>query len=531
MSNTIEPAHQDDPRKNLKYDLPAGVVVFLVAMPLCLGIALASGAPLFSGLIAGMVGGLVVGTLSGSPLGVSGPAAGLAVIVLNAITDLGSFDIFLCAVIVGGLFQLALGFLKAGIVAYYFPSSVINGMLAGIGVIIILKQIPHGVGYDSDPEGDLSFVQPDQHNTFSELLYMFDGISWGPLLITIVCLGILILWNLPVIKRIKALQLVQGPLVAVCAGMGLQELFQGMPSLALNPDQMVQIPVSSSMSDFFGQFSLPNFSGFLNPQVWLTGAVLAVVGSLETLLCVEASDKQDPQRRVTPTNRELTAQGVGNIVSGLVGGLPVTQVIVRSSVNVQAGGRTKASAIFHGFLILISLLLIPGLLNKIPLASLAAILFVVGFKLARPSLFVKMKSQGLSQFLPFVTTIVAIVFTDLLTGIGLGFAVAIFFILYQNFQIPIIVEKELEKEGKIEIELTEDVSFLKKASLLKALTEIPDGRTVVINASKTYYIHQDVIDIIENFKISAQSRNITVELIELYDHKTLDPMLHFKVKH
>jgi len=531
MSDTIHPAHHDNPTKNFKQDLPAGVVVFLVAMPLCLGIALASGAPLFSGLIAGMVGGLVVGSLSGSPLGVSGPAAGLAVIVLNAITDLGGFDIFLCAVMVGGAIQLILGFLKAGIVAYYFPSSVINGMLAGIGIIIILKQIPHGVGYDKDPEGDLGFIQPDQQNTFSELYQMIDGISWGPLIITLVCLGILILWSQPFIKRIKSLQLVQGPLVAVIAGITLQELFKTIPNLSLTAEQMVQIPVSASMSDFMGEFSLPNFSGFANPKVWLTGAVLAIVGSLETLLCVEASDKQDPQRRITPTNRELKAQGIGNLVSGLIGGLPVTQVIVRSSVNAQAGGRTKASAIFHGVLILVSLLLIPNLLNKIPLASLAAILFLVGFKLAKPALFAKMKSQGKSQFLPFVTTIVAIVFTDLLTGIGLGFAVAIFFILYQNFQIPIIVEKELEKEGKIEIELTEDVSFLKKASLMKALTEIPDGRKVVINASKTHYIHQDVIDIIEDFKISAKSRDIEVELVELYDHKRMDPMLHFKVKH
>ena len=509
-------------------DLPASIIVFLVAMPLCLGIALASGAPLFSGLIAGMVGGIVVGALSGSALGVSGPAAGLAVIVLNAITDLGSFKIFLLAVVISGLIQLLMGFLKAGMVAYYFPSSVITGMLSGIGIIIFLKQIPHSVGYDVSPEGDMEFVQPNSQNTFTELINMLDHIHYGSLIITLVSLIILILWETSFMKKFKVFQLIQGPLVAVATGIILNRLFSGYESLSLLGNQLVHLPVSG-VSDIFQGFQWPDFSQILNPQVYITAIILAVVASLETLLCVEASDKQDPLKRVTPTNRELKAQGVGNILSGLIGGLPITQVIIRSSVNVQAGGRTKLSAIAHGFIILISLLSIPGLLNQIPLSSLAAILFVVGYKLARPALFKKTYKQGWDQFIPFIATILGIVFTDLLIGICLGLVVSIFFILYENYNVPIRVYNELKKEGPIHIQLLENVSFLKKAALQKLLANIPNGCHVIIDASKTYYIHQDVIDIIQDFEISAKSREITLELIELYGNKQKNPVLHFKI--
>ena len=510
-------------------DLPSSIVVFLVAMPLCLGIALASGAPLFSGLIAGMIGGIVVGSLSGSALGVSGPAAGLAVIVFNAISDLGGYEIFLLAVVIAGLLQILMGFMKAGMVAYYFPSAVINGMLSGIGIIIFLKQIPHGVGYDANPEGHLDFQQPDSQNTFSELFNMLDYIHYGSVIITFVSLAILILWESRFLKQFKVFQLIQGPLVAVIIGVVLNRFFSGNESLMLSKEQVVQIPVTGGFGDIFASFRLPDFSEIFNPKIYITALVLAVVGSLETLLCVEASDKQDPRKRVTPTNRELKAQGVGNFISGMIGGLPITQVIVRSSVNVQAGGQTKLSAIIHGFIIFISLALIPDLLNQIPLSTLAAILFVVGYKLARPSFFKKTYKQGWDQFIPFMTTILGILFTDLLIGIALGFLVAIFFILHSNYVIPIIVDKELKKQGHIFIELGENVSFLKKAVLQKVLTNIPNGRHVTIDASKTYYIHRDVVDIIENFKISAKSRNISVELIKLYENKGEAPVIHFSV--
>lgn len=514
---------------NVKKDFPASIVVFLVAMPLCLGIALASGAPLFAGLISGIIGGIVVGSLSGSALGVSGPAAGLAVIVLTAIETLG-FESFLVAVVLSGFLQILMGFIGAGVIAYYFPSSVITGMLAGIGIIIFLKQIPHAVGYDENPEGNMSFFQPDSENTFSELVKMLDYISFGPVIITTVSLIILIMWQTSFFQKNRFLSLVQGPLVAVIVGIILNIFFENIPSLSLEGKHVVDIPVFQNIGEFFANFKTPNFSAITNFTVLKTAVVIAVVGSLETLLCVEASDKQDPLKRVTPTNRELKAQGVGNIVSGLIGGLPITQVIVRSSVNVQAGGRTKLSAILHGVILFFAIILIPGIINYIPLSTLAAILFVVGYKLAKPATFKKVYLQGAVQFAPFIITILAIILTDLLTGISLGFATAIFFILKKNLSIPIVVDDEIKKEGHIIIKLTEDVSFLKKASLLKVLSEIPDDRHVTIDASQTHYIHQDVIDIIEDFQISAENRNIEVDLIELYDHKERDPIVHFKVE-
>ncbi len=513
----------------LKNDLPASLIVFLVAMPLCLGIALASGAPLFSGLIAGMIGGIVVGYFSGSSLGVSGPAAGLAVIVLAAIQDLGSFEAFLAAVVLMGVFQVIMGFLKTGVIAYYFPSSVIQGMLAGIGVIIFLKQIPHAMGYDKIPEGDDRFFQADNENTFSEIIHLMDKISYGPLIIAAISLFILILWETKFIKKFKVFQLVQGPLIAVGVGIVLNHLFSGIDGFALQSDQRVNIPVADGVSSFMSNFRLPDFSALLNYQVYVTAAILAVVGSLETLLCVEATDKQDPARRVTPANRELKAQGIGNIISGLIGGIPITQVIIRSSVNMQAGGKTKLSAILHGFIIMFSIILVPGLLNMIPLATLAAILFLVGYKLSRPSLYVAKWKQGQKQFVPFLATVVGIVFTDLLIGILIGIGVSIVYILYQNFKIPILVYNEFEKEGNIIVELSEDVTFFKKASLMKLLADIPENRQITIDASKTYYIHTDVLEIIEDFVISAKNRNIDVKLIELYDHKDTDPHLRCSV--
>lgn len=499
---------------NLKHDFPASIVVFLVAVPLCLGIALASGAPLFSGVIAGIIGGIVVGALSGSQLGVSGPAAGLAVIVLTAIQELGAFDIFLVAVVLAGLFQLALGYAKAGIIGYYFPSSVIKGMLSGIGIIIVLKQIPHAFGYDKDYEGSVTFSQPDGHNTLTELYYMLEAITPGALIITVVCLAILILWEQPFMKKQKIFQLIQGPLVAVAAGIILNLIFAESLTLNLAPEHLVSIPVAESFSGFLGQFSFPDFSQITNGAVWVTGITIAVVASLETLLCLEATDKLDPYKRIAPANRELKAQGVGNFIAGLVGGLPITQVIVRSSTNIQSGGRTKMSAILHGFLLLLSAMVIPFILNMIPLASLAAILFLVGYKLAKPTLFKEMYNLGWGQFVPFMVTILGIVLTDLLMGIGMGMAVAIFYILRNNYKKPYFFDPETHVEGEpIRITLAEDVTFLNKADILQTLNHLPPDSEVIIDASKTINIDQDVREIILDFKESAKLRNIDLTIV------------------
>ena len=513
---------------NLKHDMPASIVVFLVAVPLCLGIALASGAPLFSGIIAGIVGGIVVGLLSGSPLGVSGPAAGLAVIVLAAIQELQAFETFLLAVVVAGVIQLILGFVKAGVIGYYFPSSVIKGMLSGIGIIIILKQIPHAFGYDDVPEGDFSFFQTDGHTTFSDFSYMLDAISPGAIIIATVSMAILIIWEQPFIKRISIFKVIQGPLVAVIAGISLNLVFQSIPALALKVNQVVNIPVSDSIVGFFGQFTLPDFTQITNPQVYVVAATLAVVASLETLLCVEATDKLDPFKRVTPTNRELKAQGIGNLVSGLIGGLPVTQVIVRSSANIQSGGRTKASAFFHGILLLLCVMSIPHILNLVPLASLAAILFIVGYKLAKPALFKQMYAMGRSQFVPFMVTILGIVFTDLLMGIALGLVVAIMNILWNNYRIPYHFDPENYQSGApITIELAEDVSFLNKASILRTLNKLPDNTHVVIDGNKTKTIHPDVVEIIEDFRQNAETRGIVIETVGLEEIEGHDPVEQF----
>ena len=500
---------------NLKYDIPASIIVFLVAVPLCLGIALASGAPLFSGIIAGIVGGIVVGALSGSQLGVSGPAAGLAVIVLTAIQELGAFEIFLLAVVIGGVFQIILGYAKAGIIGYYFPSSVIKGMLSGIGIIIILKQIPHAFGYDKDYEGSLSFSQPDGHNTFSELFYMFEATSMGAIIITAVSMFILILWEQSFMKKIKLFQLIQGPLVVVGLGIVLNMIFQSIPGLALTSEQVVSIPVPDSINGFVAQFTFPDFSQIGNSAVWIAGITIAVVASLETLLCLEATDKLDPYKRLTPANRELKAQGVGNLISGLIGGLPITQVIVRSSTNIQSGGRTKLSAILHGIIMLASAMAIPFILNLIPLASLAAILFLVGYKLAKPALFKEMYALGHTYFIPFMVTIVGIVLTDLLMGIGLGLAVAIFYILYDNYKKPFLFHSDKHiKDGVIRLALAEDVTFINKASIQRTLMQIPDGAKVIIDASKCINIDHDVIEIIEEFQTNAQHRDIELKIIE-----------------
>jgi MFS superfamily sulfate permease-like transporter len=500
---------------NYKSDIPSSVVVFFVALPLCLGIALASGAPLFSGLIAGIVGGIVVGSLSGSKVGVSGPAAGLAAIVLTAIGTLGSYEIFLLAVVLGGVLQLISGFLKAGIIAYYFPSSVIKGMLTGIGIIIILKQIPHFFGYDADPEGDFAFFQIDGENTFSEIFKSLNYIQLGSTIIGIIGLAVLLLWDNILSKKAKIFQIIQGPVVAVVLGIIYYVFTKTNDTLAIAQSHMVSVPVPKDAASFFGQFSLPDFSAITNPEVWVVAFTIAIVASLETLLCVEATDKLDPNKNVTPTNKELLAQGTGNIISGMIGGLPITQVIVRSSANIQSGGKSKLSAILHGILLLISVMIIPSLLNMIPLSVLAAILLIVGYKLAKPSLFKSMYQLGWKQFTPFIVTILGIVFTDLLKGIGLGLAVGIVIILIKSFQNSHFLHKEGEDidDGRIKMTLAEEVTFINKGAILKELDQIPENSYLALDVRNTRYLDNDIIEILEDFVFKAKERNITIKLI------------------
>ena len=507
--------NNSNPFKNLKSDIPASIVVFFVAIPLCLGIALASGAPLFSGLIAGIIGGVVVGALSGSPTGVSGPAAGLAAIVLTAIGTLGSFENFLLAVVLGGVIQLIFGILKAGVIGYYFPSSVIKGMLTGIGIIIILKQIPHFFGYNSALEGNFAFFHLDGENTFSEIINSLNFISPGATLIALIAMFILLLWSNVLTKKGKAFQLIQGPLVAVAGGIVYFLITQGNATWGISSDLLVHVPVPKDASSFFDQFSFPNYGAISNPQVWITAFTIALVASLETLLCVEATDKIDPYKRVTPTNRELLAQGVGNILSGMIGGLPVTQVIVRSSANIQSGGKTKMSAIIHGVLLLISVILIPTLLNKIPLSVLAAILFIVGYKLAKPSLFVSMYKLGWKQFLPFAVTVTGIIFTDLLIGIALGLMVGIVVILIKSFQNSHFLHIEDKSNGvhKIKMTLAEEVTFFNKGAILKELDSLPLESYLELDVRKTRYLDNDIIEILEDFSEKARNRKININLI------------------
>ena len=508
---------------NIKNDFPASIVVFLVAVPLCLGIALASGAPPLSGIIAGIVGGIVVTMFSGSSLGVSGPAAGLAAIVLAAIPELGGFDIFLMAVVLAGVFQFILGVLKLGVIGYYFPSSVIKGMLAGIGVIIFLKQIPHACGYDEYPEGEV-----DGGSTFSGLIEMFGNIIPGAMIIAGVSLLILILWEQKFIKRLTISQYIQGPLVVVILGIIMGKFFGDSETLAITGKHLVSLPVTDDLDGLKELLTFPDFTQILNPKVHVVAITLAVVASLETLLCVEATDKLDPQKRVTPTNQELRAQGIGNVVSGLIGGLPVTQVIVRSSANIQSGGKSRASAFLHGVLILVCVLLIPTLLNMIPKATLAAILIMVGFKLAKPSLFKEMWKKGVYEFVPFIITIIGIVQIDLLKGIALGMVAAILFILFRNYQIPFFVNSANAKPGEqIQLELSEHVTFLNKAGIQKSLLQLPDNSSVLIDGTRTQDIHPDVLEIIHDFQATSSERGIVVELKNMDRFDGSKPMAAF----
>ena len=498
--------------KSWKEDVRSGIVVFLVALPLCLGIALASEAPIMSGVIAGAVGGIVIGLLGGSQLGVSGPAAGLVSIMIAAKAQMGAFETILLAGVLAGVIQLILSAARLGVIAYYFPSSVIKGMLAAIGLTIIFKELPHGVGYDKDYLGDMDFIQKDGHTTFSELYYMLDGILPGAVVITVACLAILLLWEVPALKNKQFFKVVPGPLVAVMAGIGLQLLYTYVfPDMVLSSEHLVQI----DNKDMGSWFAFPDFTQIGNAKVWGLAVTIAGVASVESLLCAEATDKMDPEKRITPMNKELMAQGAGNVVSGLIGGLPITQVVVRSSANIQAGARSRLSAIIHGLLITLAVVALPGLLNLIPYAALAAILFVVGFKLARPALFKLMWKKGLAQFIPFVVTIVAILGTNLLVGIGIGMVIGIITILYNNFRIPYFFSTKVLADGRreVRIELSEVVSFLNKGNILTTLRMVPPGTRVVIDTTRSVSIDYDVEEVIDDFIKTAQRNGIEVVCI------------------
>lgn len=502
---------------HLKSDFSSGLVVFLVALPLCLGIAMASNAPLLSGIISGVIGGIVVGFLSTSNVSVSGPAAGLTAIVLTAISDLGAFDIFLLAVVLAGLMQIILGFIKAGSISNYFPTNVIEGMLAGIGIIIFLKQIPHAVGYDKVTEGDTSFWEGDG-NVFTTIINSFEYMNLGAVIITLTSLFILIVWDkVPFLKKLKV---IPPALIAVLSGIIINEIFiRTGSSLTISGDHLVPLPVPETFEDFKAMITMPNFAEIGNKKVWIVAATITVVASIETLLCIEAADRLDVYKRFTNTNTELKAQGIGNLLSGLIGGLPMTSVVVRSSANANAGARTKMSAIIHGVLLLLSVLTIASFLNKIPFATLAAVLLLIGYKLAKPAMFVHFFHKGKYQFLPFIVTVVAVVVLDLLMGVALGMLLSIIFVLRGNLKRAYYFRKEEYKDGDvIHIDLAQEVSFLNKAAIKLTLNSIPENSKVIINASDTVYIAHDVLDLIREFKeINSVDREIEVKLIGFKD--------------
>ena len=494
--------------KSAAADLPASIVVFLVALPLCLGVAVASDAAPITGIIAGMVGGIVIGIFSGSQLSVSGPAAGLTAIVAGAIGKLPSYEVFLVAVVLAGILQIGLGYAKAGVIGDFIPNSVIKAMLAAIGLILILKQLPHLIGYDADPIGDESFIQKDNKNTFSEILEALSRFTAGAVIIGFLSMAILFIFELKAVKKQRIFQFIPGPLIVVIIGILVNIVFKAsMPDLALSGDHLVQLDAFSNPIDFFKALPSPDFSQILSKDVIIVAVTIALVASIETLLSIEAVDKIDPQKRLTPTNRELKAQGIGNLVSGLLGGLPVTSVIVRSSANVSAGAKSKLSTISHGILLMLSVLFIPNLLNLIPKAALAAILIMTGYKLAKISIFKEYYKKGWSQFIPFIVTVVAILLTDLLVGIFIGLLVGVYFVLKSNYKSSVFTIRD---ENRFMIRFRKEVTFLNKAHLKEQLEDIPDNSSVLVDATKSEFIDNDIVDLMNDFIINAETRNVRV---------------------
>ena len=515
-------------KKSLGADLLSGMVVFLVALPLCLGIAVASGAPPFAGIISGIIGGIIVGSLSKSNVSVTGPAAGLIAIILVAVTDLG-YETFLVAVMIAGLIQLTLGLAKAGGISSYFPTSVIEGMLVAIGIIIIKKELPHAIGYDLEHEGDFYSYQllKADEGFFGELIHSLNFAHTGAIIVTVVSIAIIIAFNkVPALKKIKA---IPGALVAVVAGILLNELFKAaMPQWIIANEHLVVLPTADSVQAFLGQFQTPDLNGFTNPKVWVTGLTIAIVASIETLLCLEAGDKMDALKRYSSANAELRAQGIGNLLSGLIGGIPMTSVIVRTTANINAGAKTKMSAIFHGIFLLLAVIAIPGLLNKIPMACLAAILIMIGLRLASPKVFKHIWQSGKHQFVPFIITVIAVVFTDLLKGVGIGLVVSIFYILKGNMKLAYFFRKEQHHEGEtIHIDLAQEVSFLNKAAIKTTLAALPQNSKVVVNADNTVYIDHDVLELLRDFvNFGAKDKNINITLKHFKQEYNMDDFTH-----
>jgi len=507
-----------------RHDLSSGLVVFLVALPLCLGVGLASttiegmqGMPnAFSGIIAGVIGGVVVGALSKSRIGVSGPAAGLITIVLSAITTLGSFEGFLVAVVLAGCIQIIAGFCGLGIIGLYFPSSVIKGMLAAIGITLIMKEIPHLVGYDKDFFGDEAFFQADGHNTFSELIYALQALEPGAVIIGILSIGLIFIIDKWLSPSMKLFRLIPAALIVVLIGIALNQLFYSfLPDIYLNSKHLVQLPVAKNVNEFLKYFAQPDWSFLSNKNMYGIALTIALVGSLETLLSVEATDKLDPEKRKTPTNHELKAQGVGNVLSGMLGGLPVTQVIVRSSANINAGAKTKLSTIIHGLILFVSVVFLSKWINLIPLTSLAAILILVGYKLTSFKLIKKVFNLGIDQYLPFSVTIISILFTDLLTGMAIGLAVSLFFILKRNFQNNYKLVKASNQAEQVMV-LSEEVTFLNKGSIQLTLQKLPKNATFTIDGSNCQSIDYDVLEILHEFKdFEAKEKNINITFINI----------------
>ena len=495
----------------LKQDGPAGLVVFLVALPLCLGVAHASGAPLFAGIIAGVVGGSLISLLSGSQISVSGPAAGLIAIVATAIQTLGSFQTFLAAIVLCGVIQILLGVVRAGAIGEYVPNSVIKGMLAGIGLVIILKQIPHALGQDLDWMGDMSFLETGNTNTLSDIFTAASHYLGGPVVISVLSLVILIGWEKVAAGGSRFFKIVPGALVVVALGGIVNEVFQVLaPGLYISdPQHLVDLPVTQSWADLINLFTFPEFSRLSDSTLWSVGLMLAVVASIESLLSLEAADRIDPYKRISSPSRELWAQGVGNIVSGFLGGLPVTAVVLRTSANVSAGGRTWMAAFTHGVLLLVSALLIPQLLNRTPLACLAAILIMVGYKLTKPDLYRSVFRLGLSQFIPFLVTVLAIVFTDLLKGVLIGLVCGLFFVLRSNHHNAVTV---VRRGNAYLLRFNKDVTFINKNELRTELRAIEGGAEVLIDGTKALYIDRDIVEVVEDFQMLASHQGITVEL-------------------
>jgi MFS superfamily sulfate permease-like transporter len=495
-----------------KNDWKSGISVFLVALPLCLGIALASGAPLFSGLIAGIIGGIVIGSLSGSEVSVSGPAAGLTIIVFTAIKDLGSYQGFLVAVILAGALQLLFGYLKGGQLSAFFPDSVIKGMLVAIGIVIILKQIPHALGDDRDYEGEFEFEQvADGQNTVTELIRSFVDFNYGAVNITIACLLLMILWEKFAKRKIVFFQAIPASLVAVGLGIFINEMYAiYRPDYFLgnSPIHMVSVPLFTTFSDFTNTLILPDLTFLSNPKIYTIALTLAVVASLESLLSLEAADSIDTEKRISSGDKELKAQGIGNILSGFLGGLPVTSVVVRTSANVYSGGKSRMSSIFHGVLLVCSIVFIPSFINKIPLSALAAILLIVGYKLSNPQLFKKVYKEGYDQFIPFMITILVVVFKDLLWGIALGSLVGILFVLKTNFNNAITIVRE---GNNVLINLNKDIYFLNKSQIKEALLDLKVGDEVFIDGTRAKFIDHDIFSILLEFKKNAKLRNIDVD--------------------